>query len=82
MIAGAHGGGDYQNHVRGHPGRFLAGKDGGGELLIPEHIHDAVIADPVPAAEFLVGVVIGHAPAEAARHPGLGSGVVEDRRIP
>ena len=59
-------------------GRLLAGVDGGRKLRGAEHVHHTLIADAVAAAEFAVGVVVGHAPAEAARHALLSDGVVED----
>ena len=40
-----------------------------------------MVADAVAAAKFPVGVVIGHAPAKAARHARLGDGIVQDGRV-
>ena len=81
MIARRHGGRDLQHDVRGGAGELLAGVDGGRELGVAEQVHHALIADAVAAAELPMGVVVGHAPAEAAGHPLLGDGVVEDSGI-
>ena len=77
QVAQRHGRGDLQHDVRGCAGRFLAGVDGGGEFRVAEQVHHTVVADTVAAAEFPVGVVVGHAPAKAARHARLGDAVVQ-----
>ncbi len=81
VVAQCHAGRDFQHDIRGGAGRFLAGIDRRRELGVAEHIHNALIADAVAAAELPVGVVIGHAPAETACHALLGNGVVEDGGI-
>ena len=77
QVAQRHGRGDLQHDVGGCAGRFLAGVDGGGEFRVAEQVHHTVVADAVAAAEFPVGVVVGHAPAKAARHARLGDAVVQ-----
>ena len=62
MLADVHRGG----HVQHRRLVLIDAVNVGGELLVAEHVHHAVIADPVARAEVLVRVVVEHAPAEGA----------------
>ena len=77
QVAQRHGRGDLKHDVGGCAGRFLAGVNGGGKFRVAEQVHHTVVADTVAAAKLPVGVVVGHAPAKAARHARLGNAVVQ-----
>ena len=78
VIADVHGGCNLQ-HSLPFP---LAGVGCGSNLRIPESIHDAVVADPIAGAEVLMGLVIEHTPAEAARVLPAGVGRVQHPQMP
>ena len=78
VVADVHAGGNLQH-------RFLlslAGIGEGRQLGIPKGIHNAVIAHPVAGAEILVGGIVEHAPAEAARMLPAGIGGVQHPHMP
>ena len=60
----------------------LAGIGVGRQLGIPEGIHDTVVADPVTGAEILVGAIVKHAPAKAARMFSVHGRIVLDPQMP
>ena len=74
MLANIHGAADSQN--RGFTA--LGSIDRSSQLGIAEHIHHAVIADPVTGAEVLMGIVVKHTPAGAAGNVILGIDTVQD----
>ena len=61
VIADVHGRADCQHRVS----IALTGIDRSRQLRVAEAVQNAVVADAVPGAEVLVGLVIEHAPAEA-----------------
>ena len=63
------------------PKVLLGGIDRRGQLGIAEHIHDPVVADAVPGAEILVGIVVEGAPADAAGDAIQGIHGVQHRRV-
>ena len=73
VLADIHTGGGGQHGLR----LLLDGVDGGGGLGVAVHIHDAVVANAVAAAEVQMGVVVEHAPAEGAGNLAARGHVVE-----
>ena len=63
IVTDVHGGSNFQHGF----GIRLACVGIGRQLGIPEGIHNTVVADPVAGAEVLVGGIVEHTPAEAAR---------------
>ena len=62
MLSDIHGGADGKDR----PVRRLGAVNSRCRLVIPVHVQDPMVADPVTGTEILVGVIIRHAPAEAA----------------
>ena len=61
VIANIHGGADRQHRV----GLPLTGIDRRRQLRVAEAVQHAMVADAVPGAKVLVGLVVEHTPAEA-----------------
>ena len=78
IVADVHGGA-YRQHGAA---LALTGIGIGRQLGVPEGIHNAVIAHPIPGAEVPVGGVVKHAPAEASGVLPVRHGIVQHPHVP
>ena len=80
MLADIHARRDIQDVPR-HGGVLLARVDERRHLRVPEHIHDAVVADIVAGTEILVRVVVERAPSASTRTVSTRGKGVENLRV-
>ena len=66
MVPNVHGGGNHEDRLI----LFLAAVYIGRQLLLTEHIKNAMMTDPISAAKITMGVIIRHAPANGSGYLG------------